>query len=513
MKLQAQITDAARNRHVATMAFGSLLLAIGAVSVGWLPPLFNVAVNPILEAMRLSDAGVLLGRISAVVGGAIILHTWLRIGVDVLRQQLTDVKTLWQSLIASILPLVMMPPLFSRDLYSYIAQGRLMDNGINPYTHGVGAMPGWFQLGADPMWAEAPTPYGPICIAFQGFVAHVLPHSPWWSMLVLKFAAIIGLILIGMAVTRLATQHGLSAPAVFWLTALNPLMLFHLVAGGHNDALMIAGMLWAFVFANRNQTLFALLAIVAASGIKPIALLALPFVALALLPRTTTWRAVVGAWLGCAAVVIGALSAIGAALGLGLGWISALSTPGSVRTLLSPSTAVGQIFGFVGNGFNRDITDTAITFSRTTFILIAIVLLALIVLRPDGQSPLRQAGFAFTAVVALSPVMQPWYLLWALPLVVASGLARSWHLRTIVVGTAFFVIYALADMNVVTDSTIDATDFISIIGSGAIVLIVLLASKSERELITGSHYALGLRPRTEDEAALAQSQRMSVSRR
>jgi hypothetical protein len=84
-----EISFSARNRHVATMGFGSLLLAIGAVSVGWLPPLFNISVNSILEALRASDAGLLLGRISAVVGGAIVLHTWLRIGVDVLRGQLS----------------------------------------------------------------------------------------------------------------------------------------------------------------------------------------------------------------------------------------------------------------------------------------------------------------------------------------------------------------------------------------------------------------------------------------
>jgi alpha-1,6-mannosyltransferase len=406
-----------------------------------------------------------------------------------------------------------MPPLFSRDLYSYIAQGRLMDHGINPYTHGVGAMPGWFQLGADPMWAEAPTPYGPLYIAFQGFVAHVLPTAPWWSMLALKSSAIVGLLLIAAAVTRLAEQHGLSAPAVFWLTALNPLMLLHLVAGGHNDSLMIAGMLWAFVFANNRKTFLALVAITAAAGIKPIALLALPFVALAILPRKTTWKAIVGSWIACTSLVIGALSAIGAALGLGLGWIGALSTPGSVRTLLSPATAFGQVIGFIGNGFNLDITDGAISFSRALFMATALVFLALIALRPEGQAPLRQAGLAFTAVVALSPVMQPWYLLWALPLVVCSGLARSWHLRTIVLGTSFFVIYALADMNVVTDSAIDATDFISIFAAGSIVLVVLLTSKRERELVIGDQYALGLKPTGVDDEAIAQAQKMTVSLR
>ncbi|MEY4322423.1 MAG: hypothetical protein RL410_204, partial [Actinomycetota bacterium] len=214
------IPAAARYRHIATIGLGSLLLGVGATSVGWLPPLFNVSVNPVLEALRLSNFGTLVGRFSAVIGGAIILHTWLRVGVDVLRRQLTNIETLWWMLIVSIIPLTVVPPLFSRDLYSYIAQGRLMVNHINPYTHGVGVIPGWFQLGADPMWAEAPTPYGPISLGIQGLVAGALPHSPWWSMLLLKLCAIAGLIFIGLAVVRLAEQHGISQTGAFWLSVL-----------------------------------------------------------------------------------------------------------------------------------------------------------------------------------------------------------------------------------------------------------------------------------------------------
>ena len=498
----------ADKRHIYTMGLGSFLLAIGALSVGWLPPLFNVSVNGILEAARLSDYGPIIGRVSAVIGGAIILHTWLRLGVDVLRKQITSMRALWSMLLVSIVPLLLVPPLFSRDLYSYIAQGRLMAHNINPYTHGVSALPGWFQLGADPIWAETPTPYGPIYLAFQGFVAQVLPNSPWWAMLALKATAILGLILIALAVTILAQQHGIAPEAAFWLAALNPLMLLHLVAGGHNDSLMIAGMLWAFVFANQRRFVLAGLAMIFAAGVKPIALLALPFVALAWLPRKTSWRSIVTSWLSATVLVGSGLLALGALLNLGVGWIGALSTPGSVKTLLSPSTALGQLIGLVASSFNFDITETLISSFRLFGLASALVLVALIALRPQGQSPVRQASFAFTAVIALSPVMQPWYLLWALPLVAVSGLARAWHLRTIVFGTAFFVVYALAEINVVTDSVIDITDVISVVAAALVVLAVSLASPRERLLVTGEQYASGLKP---ENLAAAQAQRMDVT--
>jgi hypothetical protein len=331
-------------------------------------------------------------------------------------------------------------------------------------------------------------------------------------MLLLKLCAIAGLIFIGLAVVRLAEQHGISQTGAFWLSVLNPLMLLHFVAGGHNDSLMIAGMLWAFVFAQRHQPALAIVSLALAAGIKPIALLALPFLGFAIAKRTTTWTRVIGSWLVVSVGTLGLLAAIGFALNVGVGWIGALTTPGSVRTLLSPATALGEVIGWISNAFNQDLGDSAITIARVVCLALAFGLLVVIILRPERQSPVRQAGFAFSAVIVLSPVVQPWYLLWALPLVATSGLARAWHLRTVVLGTAFFVIYALSDINVVTDSSIDYTDLISIAAAAFVVLVVLMSSKRERQLAIGEQFASGLRPSTDEEKAIAASQRMHITK-
>ena len=44
------------------------------------------------------------------------------------------------------------PVLFSRDVYSYIAQSRLMPHGVNPYVYGTGVYDTFFTDGADAMW-------------------------------------------------------------------------------------------------------------------------------------------------------------------------------------------------------------------------------------------------------------------------------------------------------------------------------------------------------------------------
>ena len=40
------------------------------------------------------------------------------------------------------MPLLLTPPLFSRDVYSYVAQGKLMAGGFNPYLTGPSVMGG-----------------------------------------------------------------------------------------------------------------------------------------------------------------------------------------------------------------------------------------------------------------------------------------------------------------------------------------------------------------------------------
>ena len=144
--------------HGSVSTLGVFLIALGAVAVGWLPPLYDVSVNPLLEAMRLTEQGQLLGRASVVLGGALLVHSWLVLGLAVLRDYTVTVHQLWALLAVWIAVLMFVPPLFSRDVYSYVAQGRLLVLGLDPYSNGVAAVPGWFQLGSDPMWAETPSP-------------------------------------------------------------------------------------------------------------------------------------------------------------------------------------------------------------------------------------------------------------------------------------------------------------------------------------------------------------------
>lgn len=491
--------------HGSISALAVGLIAFGSIAVGWLPPLYNVRINPVLEALRTTEQGQLLGRIAVILGGALLVHAWLVLGLTVLRDHRVSLRQLWALLTLWCTVLMFIPPLFSRDVYSYIAQGRLLVRGLDPYVYGVGALPGWFQLGPDPMWAESPTPYGPLFLAMEHAVAAITPTSPTLAVLLFKILCVVGIALMATGTARLARMHGIDDVAATWLAVLNPLVILHLLVGVHNDSLMIGLLLWAFVFALDSRRTLATLCLICAVGIKPIALVALPFLVLAFKRSDgrvlRLWRD----WLVTGASVLLGVWALGAAQGVGVGWIGALSTPSSVATLLSPPTALAELVGLVTNLFGVDSYSTALGFLRTAGLVAALVIIARLALAPSSRSAVRGAGLAFTALIALSPVVQPWYLLWALALIAVSGLARGWHLRLIVAGTAMFVMYSLAEVNVVTDSTINVSDYLSVALSVLVVVLIAVASPSERALAWGTQFAHGLQPQTEEQTRIAHS--------
>ncbi|PIB52570.1 hypothetical protein AOA57_00215, partial [Pseudomonas sp. 2588-5] len=70
-------------------------------------------------------------------------------------------------------PQLLAVPIFSRDLFAYLNQGRLVLAGEDPYTTGVSTLANWFQRGTDIGWAEDATPYGPLFLWLAAGVMRV----------------------------------------------------------------------------------------------------------------------------------------------------------------------------------------------------------------------------------------------------------------------------------------------------------------------------------------------------
>ena len=479
---------------------GSLFLTIGAFGVGWFPLAINALKWPLIEYMQTHSVGLALSRSFVVVGTALLLQAWLVVGVDALRGRITGLRTMYITLIAWCLPLLAAPPLFSRDVYSYYMQGRLQLAGHNPYLSGVSLVPGWFRSGVDPLWADAPTPYGPIFLQIEKAIAWISGDSSLLAAYLLRFVAVAGVAGMAWSIPRLARLHGINAVPALWLAVMNPMVIMHFVAGAHNDSLLIAAMCAAMLLALRGYGNSALVMAALALGVKPVGIVLIPFVVLIIAGNAATMREKLWVTLRAVGITAAVMIITSAAVGVGpLGWIGALSTPGSVRSWLSPSTAIGMMWGgflqLLGMG---NLSQFTITLCRSLGAIALGVTLVALILRPAGRSATRGAALAFLLLVLLGPVAQPWYLLWAIPLLGATGLTRH-QVRICVFTIAAFTVHGLATWSATADTFLELSDGLAVLVATATLALAVLASPQERELILGTSIEQGLMPR--DEAA------------
>ena len=85
------------------------------------------------------------------------------------------------------MPLLLAPPLFSRDVYTYAAQGEMMSHHINPYSYGpevLGATP--FNEMADTVWSGTESPYGPTFLSVDGVLDQASGHQILADLVLLR---------------------------------------------------------------------------------------------------------------------------------------------------------------------------------------------------------------------------------------------------------------------------------------------------------------------------------------
>ncbi|AEA25589.1 polyprenol phosphomannose-dependent alpha 1,6 mannosyltransferase MptB [Pseudonocardia benzenivorans] len=416
---------------------GALLMAFGALGAGALP-----VPNPLngLRILGLPGRNVTVAIAITYAGMGMLVLAWLWIG-RMLNERgavhpAPDRRQLARTGIVWALPLCFAPPLFSKDVYSYLAQSAITARGIDPYVLGPAQ-----ALGVDDpltraiptIWRDTPAPYGPLFLGLGRGITALSGDDVVLGLFLHRVLALAGVALVIWALPKLARRCGVEPGLALWLGAANPLVLFHLVSGIHNEALMIGLMLAGLELGLRAQTPLGWLpgaALITAGGaVKVPALLALGFLGVHL-ARARGGRvrdvAFVAAVLAAVAAVV--LGALGWVTGLGFGWVHTLGTANSIRSWMSLSTDLGQLSGQLGilAGLG-DHTDSALTLTRgigglAGAALCAVLLFATLRGRVD---PVTGLGAGLGAVVLLGPVVHPWYLLWAaIPLAATRGLPR-----------------------------------------------------------------------------------------
>jgi len=437
---------------------GSLLLTIGSLGAG-AAPVFNPVFR--LPVLGLFSRMTTVALAFAFTGVFMIVLAWLALGrlSRPGRARAVSVPQMGRTLAMWITPLVFTVPSFSRDVYSYLAQSEIVNLGQDPYTVGPAQALGLnnpLTLGVPTMWRETPSPYGPLFLTLGKAVSWLTGDHVVMGVAAHRLIALVGLAMIVWSLPRLARRFGVSPVSALWLGAANPLVLFHLVVGVHNEALAIGLMLVGFELALRNTPRvtpdgpfppwqrgellwYAIGAAVITLGaaVKIPAALALGFLGVMIARRMGgRWSHLFTTAGGLFVVFAVVLSACSFGSGLGYGWVATLNTASTIKSWMAPMTALGFGAGGLGVllGLGNHI-EAAITVSRAVGGVLGPLLAAKLLLDSFRWRlrPLTGLGVGMGAVLVLGATVQPWYLLWAaVPLAAAAGNTKFRTAATII---------------------------------------------------------------------------------
>jgi len=422
---------------------GSLLITAGALGAG-----STREHDPLLESIHMSwmrfGHGLVLASIVLWMGVGLMLIAWLGLGRRVLAGEATEFMMkattgFW------LVPLLVSVPVFSRDTYSYLAQGALLRDGLDPYAVGPVANPNILLDNVSPIWTITTAPYGPAFILVAKMVTMIVGNNVVAGTMLLRLCMLPGLALLIWATTRLARQLGTDGSTALWVCVLNPLVLIHLMGGVHNEMLMVGLMTAGIALTFSGRHILGIILITVAMAVKATAGISLPFLVWVWMRHLRDRRvyrpapAFLTATATTLLIFVGVFAVLSALAGVGLGWLTALAGSVKIINWLTVPTAAANLIHTLGAGFFS--VDFYAVLRVTRFIGIVIIAVSLPLLwwrfRRDDKAALTGIAWSMLIVVLFVPAALPWYYSW--PLAVAAPLVQSRRAVAVIAGLSTWV--------------------------------------------------------------------------
>ncbi len=434
-----------RPRAILVQGFiGALLVLLGSYGIGWLASVSPLNRDHLLIAVRTEQWGVITSTVVLTVGCWIMFRAWLRLGQELAGWAEGSLRTVKQACWAWGAPLLLCLPIFSRDVFAYIGQGRLVAAGQDPYVDGISTLSNWFQLGADVTWAESETPYGPLFLTIERLVNMVAGTSPDASVLLYRLVAFAGVVLCMIYVPKLADLHQVPGSKALWVTVSNPLFLISFIASAHNDALMVGLAVAGTYYAATRRGVLGVILVTASIGIKPITMVILPFIGLLWAGPGSSWRRRFLYWAYTLTLCLGIMALIGWVNGYGFGWLKVMLGTGTGTVFFAPVGMFTTFFSGILDTLGLE-SDWVLGVVKVIARLASVAVVLFLMFRGSHSHLVQRLALAFAALVVLSPIIQPWYLLWLLPFFAATGIRDDWQLIWVYFTVAFFVAFGAAD--------------------------------------------------------------------
>ena len=408
---------------------GAALITAGGLGAGSTKPH-----DPLLESMRLSwlrfGHGLVLSSTALWLGVALMLIAWLRLGRRVIAGEATE-YTLVATTGFWLAPLLLSVPVFSRDTYSYLAQGALLRDGLDPYVAAPVDNPNPLLDNVSPIWTITTAPYGPAFILVAKFITMLVGNHVIAGTMLLRLCMLPGLALLIWATPRIARHLGADARIALWICVLNPLVIIHLMGGVHNEMLMVGLMAAGIALTFERHHVAGITVVAVAVAVKATAGIALPFLVWVWMHHLRDRRGYrpLPAFAAAAAtsvlIFVAVFAVLSAVARVSLGWLTALAGSVKIINWLTVPTAVANLVHALGGWFFP--VNFYAVLHVTRIVGIAIIAVALPLLwwrfRHNDREALTGIAWAMLVVVLFVPAALPWYYSW--PLAVVASLAQS----------------------------------------------------------------------------------------
>jgi alpha-1,6-mannosyltransferase len=424
-----EFITAADGRPALLGCLGAALITIGGLGAG-----STKQHDPVLESLHLSwmryGHGLVLSSVLLWVGVALMLIAWLWLGRRVLAGDASE-YTMVTTTGFWLAPLLLSVPVFSRDTYSYLAQGALLRDGLDPYAVGPIENPNPLLDNVSPIWTITTAPYGPAFIMIARLVTTLVGNHVIAGTMLLRLCMLPGLALLIWATPRLARHLSADVPIALWICVLNPLVIIHLMGGVHNEMLMVGLMTAGIALTFERHHVAGITLVAVAVAVKATAGIALPFLVWVWMRHLRERRgyrplpAFAAAGGASVLIFIAVFAVLSGAAGVGLGWLTALAGSVKIINWLTIPTAAANLIHAVGGLFFPVNFYALLQVTRLIGIVVIAVSLPLLWwrYRQNDRAVLTGIGWAMVVVVLFVPGALPWYYSW--PLAVVAPLAQS----------------------------------------------------------------------------------------
>ncbi len=258
---------AAAGRRIGTMAMAlmgssvSLMVALGVASpsYGKTPAAWPASLRPFAQLSLPPPASSLMLWLTQLLGGISVI-----LGLLALRRGWRPpVRLMIGASAVAVIMLMLIPPVDNADPTMYAAFGRMVTLGHSPYVMTIGQL----KRSGDPAWQSIarsylgfPTRYGPVATASEAMASVLAGDSMARTIFWMKVWNALAYLALVLSLDRAMRQDPALRLRAHLLWSVNPLMLFAVMASGHNDVLAAAAGTCALIALRPGHTRRALLA-------------------------------------------------------------------------------------------------------------------------------------------------------------------------------------------------------------------------------------------------------------